>query len=648
MKKEMSSFDVRALVAEMSALEGAHMDKIFQWGSGNVLFRINVSGEGKKELFFKDKKWVYMPANKPETPINPLSFATYLRKYINNALIGKTIQAGFDRVIIMDIMKTDADYKLIFEMFGGGNVLLVLDGKIMNCLVHKTMRDRSVRPGEEYVMPRTRFDPASSSYEEFAEIFSRSTSDLVRTLATGANLGGQYAEEVCARIGIPKDTPSESMTEDWLLRAYGSMRELVAAVAESPEPAVYYEDGVAVDFSPVPLTIYKHLESKRFDTLSQAMDGYMESLAENEVDTYTDPEIERIRRRGERQRETIEGYRTEAEELKKRAEAVYTEYGKVDELLKVLGEQSSLISWEKLKAGAMKIPYVVSIDPSKNLVTAEVNGHSVTLNYTKNIDANASDIYQRSKDLSDKAKRADDALKETLDALEKKEKGLIKEKRKMASRAQPTKQFWFERYKWFITTGGRLVIAGRDAHTNDGIVKKHLKDNDVYAHADVHGAPSVILKEGKSASDAELREACIFAITQSKGWVSAVGEGSAFWVFPDQVSKTPEAGEFVPRGAFIIRGKRNYEYHIPLKMAVGEITYMNERKVMCAPVECIKDRSSKYFIIEPGRGKAGKTAAQMARELSVPEEEVSRIIPPGDSQIVSKVWHEEPEKQISE
>ena len=129
MKKEMSSFDVRALVAEMSALEGAHMDKIFQWGSGNVLFRINVSGEGKKELFFKDKKWVYMPANKPETPINPLSFATYLRKYINNALIGKTIQAGFDRVIIMDIMKADADYKLIFECSAAGISCLYLTGR---------------------------------------------------------------------------------------------------------------------------------------------------------------------------------------------------------------------------------------------------------------------------------------------------------------------------------------------------------------------------------------------------------------------------------------------------------------------------------------------------------------------------------------
>ena len=105
MKKEMSSFDVRALAKDLAALEGSHMDKIFQWDSGTMLFRINVSGKGKVDLYFKDSKWLYMPANKPETPMNPLSFATYLRKYIDNARIGKTWQVGFDRVLIMEVLR---------------------------------------------------------------------------------------------------------------------------------------------------------------------------------------------------------------------------------------------------------------------------------------------------------------------------------------------------------------------------------------------------------------------------------------------------------------------------------------------------------------------------------------------------------------
>ena len=48
MKKEMSAFDVRAIANEMATLKDAHMDKIFHWGAGNVLFRLNVQGQGKK------------------------------------------------------------------------------------------------------------------------------------------------------------------------------------------------------------------------------------------------------------------------------------------------------------------------------------------------------------------------------------------------------------------------------------------------------------------------------------------------------------------------------------------------------------------------------------------------------------------------
>ena len=640
MKKEMSSFDVRSVVNEMSALKGAHMDKIFQWGN-NVLLRMNVQGQGKKDVFFKDSRWLYMPERKPETPQNPQSFATFLRKYLDNALIGDTYQAGFDRVVIMEVFKTERDYKLIFEMFGGGNVLLVLDGKIMNCLVHKTMRDRSVRPGEDYVMPRRRFDPTSSPREEFTEIMKASTSDAVRTLATGANLGGQYAEEVCAVSDVPKNTPIPELDDERMNRLYDSMKEIVDVMMSGNGSVLYRDDKGIVDISPVELSIYNGLQAERFDTMSKAIDSLIQETDEEKAEEYVDPEIVKLQKRVAKQRETVEQYREEADELKAKADAVYAEYQRIDELLKVLNEQSKKLTWEKLKEGAMKISFVDSIDPSKNIVVASISDRKVPLDYTKGIDANASDLYQKGKEINDKAKRADDALKESMELLEKKEAGFAKTKAAMANRVQPTKQFWFERYKWFITPSGRLVIAGKDAHTNDNIVKKHLKDEDVYAHADLHGAPSTILKKGRDAPEQDLREACLYALAQSKGWVAALSDGSAYWVFTDQVSKTPQAGEFVPRGAFIIRGKRNYEYHLSMELAVGEIMYENTRKVMCAPLESMKAMSNKYFVIHPGRGKAGKTSALMAKELQVPEEEVSRILPPGDAEIVQKVWPEQ-------
>lgn len=641
MKKEMSSFDVRSVVTELSVLEGAHMDKIFHWGAGNVLFRLNVQGEGKKELFFKDKKWLYSPDVKPETPTMPTSFASFLRKYIDNARVGKIQQVGFDRVVDMELFKADGEYHLIFEMFGGGNVLLVKDGIIQNCLIQKTWRDRATRPGEQYLSPKSRFDPTVSSEEDFITSFRSSDADCVRTLATSVNLGGQYAEEICKRVGIDKNTPSSEVDDSTLSQMYAAMRSIVEKVLDVPEPTAYIKDGKIEDFAPIQMASHDDMESKRYETTSKLIHAYMEEISDAEEEAFVDPEIEKLNRRISKQEETLDEYRVQCEELRRKADSLYTDYQNANDLLNVLREQSSKLTWEKLREGAMKIPFVKNIDPSKNLVTGVFAGETITLDYTKGIDANASDIYQKGKDVGEKAKRAEEALEESRAELAKKQKGIDKAKALAAGKAQPTKQFWFERYKWFISSGGKLIIAGKDAHSNDNIVKKHLKDGDLYAHADVHGAPSVVIKEGAKADNDELRQGCQFALAQSKAWIAALSEGSAFWVYPDQVSKTPNPGEFVPRGAFIIRGKRNYEYHLPIELVVGEVYYQGARKVMCGPAECFKD-CDRFFIIRPGRGKGGRKSSEMAKRFQVPEEEISRILPPGDVEIVREVWPVDP------
>lgn len=637
MKKEMSAFDVRAMVTELSSLEGAHMDKIHHWGAGSVLFRLNVTGQGKKELLFENKKWLFCPSRKPETPTMPSSFASFLRKYIDNARIGGVRQIGFDRIVEMDLSKSDGDYKLVFEMFGGGNVLLVKDGTILNCLIQKTYRDRKTRPGEPYAMPKSRFDPTTSTEQDFLSAFRSSDADAVRTLATAANLGGQYAEELCRRAGIDKSAPAVSVDDDTVSGMYRELESIVGTVIGNPEPTAYLKDGRIEDFAPVSLQSRSDLEEKRFGTMSEMIEAFLEENREAEEDAYVDPAVEKLQKRIAKQEETLLDYRAQEDENRLKAEALYTDYQKADELLKVLLEQSTRITWEKLKEGAAKIPFVESIDPSKHIVTAVLGGQRVTLDWTKGVDANASDMYQRGKDIGEKAKRADEALQQSRDELAKLQKGIDREKALAAERAQPTKQFWFERYKWFITSGGRLVMAGRDTHSNDNVVKKHLKDGDLYAHADVHGAPSVVVKEGAKASPEELRQACQFALAQSKAWIAAMSEGGAFWVYPDQVSKTPNPGEFVPRGAFIIRGKRNYEYHLPMELAIGEISYEGERKIMCGPVECFAD-SEKYIVVRPGKPKSGRRTNDIAKRFDVPEEEVSRIVPPGDLEVVREVW----------
>ena len=644
MKKEMSSFDVGAVVREMSVLEEGHLDKVYQSGS-DLLFRINIKNAGKAELFYRNGRWLYLSPDRPETDSSPGPFAAFLRKHLSNARIGKTVQSGADRMVIMEVFKADGSYQLIFELFGGGNILLVQDGTIVNCLVQKTFRDRTTRPGQPYVMPVQRFNPFTSSLKDFIAEFRKSDADAVRTLATVNNLGGQYAEEICARASIEKNTPSASVSDEDIGRLYDALQSVLSDVRNRPEAMVYRREGRIIDIAPTDLVIYADDEKSAATSISEAVGALMEEIAEKSEEERKDPEIEKLKKRIAKQTETVELYRKESEEYKCQADALYMDYQKVTELLTVLAEQSAKISWEKLEAGARKIPWVTAIDPSKNTVTARIGDFEVKLDYTKSLDANASDIYALGKTESQKAVNAEAALRDSEKELAKRELEFGKKKELEASRAAPTKRFWFEAYKWFVSSGGRLVLGGRDVKSNDAVVKKHMKEKDLYAHADIHGAPSIVVKEGLSASPEEMREACWFALAHSKAWTAGSPEGGAFWTYPDQVSKTPDAGQFVPRGAFIIRGKRNWEYHIPLEMAVGEISYEGARKVMCAPTPVMEKVSERYVVIKPSKEKNPHLNGELAKLFSVPEEEISSIVPPGPAIVIRRVIPEtEPEE----
>lgn len=626
MKKEMTAFDVAAIASEMQGLVGGFLDKIFHWDGRNVLLRINVQGEGKKELMLKDGRWLHLVADRPETPDTPSGFAVHLRKVLYNTRIVSISQREFDRIVTMDLADRDGTYQVIFELIGDGNLIVVNDGKIINALEQKRWRHRDVLIGAEYAYPPSRFDPRTASAEEYQAAVLTSKSDLVRTLATSVNLGGQYGEEVCLRTGLDKGRKASGMTAEEIASLRSATLSLFEALKEREFACLVSEGGEAVDATPYPLMVNEGYEREDMPTLSAAISAFLAKKRADEVKV--DPELERLQRQLDQQLKGIEATEREAAVLQSQGDLLYTSYAEVALTLERMNGLSRNTSWEKLKEQGVKVPLVTSVEPQKKSFVMKLGEEQVTLDYTVSIDENANRLYSKAKELREKAAGAREALEETRKAMAKREAKGLKDAQQTKDRMAPTKRFWFESYKWFITSGGRLVLGGRDAKTNDQVVKKHLGDRERYAHADFHGAPSIVLKEGAEATDAEMREVCQFALCHSKAWNAGAAEGTAYWVLPDQVSKRPEAGEFAPRGAFIIRGKRNYEHHLPLEMVVAEVQFEGARKVACAPRESVS--SEKKVVIIPGKTPRGKASSALARAFGVPEEEISRILPPGD------------------
>ena len=112
------------------------------------------------------------------------------------------------------------------------------------------------------------------------------------------------------------------------------------------------------------------------------------------------------------------------------------------------------------------------------------------------------------------------------------------------------------------------------------MVKDYLGKRDVYVHADLSGAGSVVIRNPTNAevSPITLNEAAVWAVTHSKAWAEKVMV-QAYWVWGTQVSKTPESGEYVGTGSFIIRGKKNFMSPAKLELGYTVIFMLDEDSV---------------------------------------------------------------------
>jgi len=618
MKKAMSSFDLMAVVQELQPLIGGRFDKAYQTDD-EISIRVSSKEFGKKDVFLKGGNWFYVrDARKGEG--QPGTFAMVLRKYLSNAIFSAAHQHDFDRVAILDFEKKE-NFQLIFELFGRGNVILTQDGKITNHLRRESWSSREIKIGEDYKFPPSRHNPLEMTLEDLGSVFKESEKDLVRTLAVDLNLGGQYSEELCLRSGIDKKSPANGLPDEQLSRIYGELKGLFKSIQTEKDPRVILQEGEVIDVTPIPLNQHEDLETSPFETFSEALGFFISSTTVGEDEIEEEDETARFERRIKQQEDAIEKSIEKEVRFREIADYIHANPGPFELLLK------------ELESGETKDPTVESIDHKKHIATVALpNGRKFSLDYNKSLYDNANVLYEKAKKEKAKRGRLKEAIVETQREMEKAEKQRAKKEK--YPKIEPTKQFWFDAYRWFISSEGNLVIAGRDAKSNDRIVKRHLKEGDRYAHAEVKGAPSVVVKEGSKATEVTLREACQFAVSFSKAWSSKLGGGSAYWVKPEQVSKRPESGEFLPKGAFVIRGKRNHYRDLELEVAVGEIIYEDARKVMCGPRSAVEPRSERVIVLKPGQTKKEQIAKELSHMFQVPVDEMNRILPPGDCDMV--------------
>jgi len=619
MKTALSSFDLKALVAEWQDLVGGYIDKVYQTGDELVL-RIHLPQRGKAELLFKPGRWLCLHEVE-EKPEAPPPFARSLRRLLDNARITAVEQRGFDRIVTLNAERGPETYRIVFEIFGKGNLVVVKEDTTLAALFPTTFKDRSVSPGEPYAFPPLGLDPLEADRSAFGTALRSAKGQVVRVLAAVLNLGGQYAEELCLRATVPKDTKVKELTETQIDALYTALNNVAVAVEQERQPAVIIEAGNAIDAIPIELAQYHGFERRPFNRFNEALSHYLKAAHPEEAEA--DVTAEKYARRIAQQEETLRALRETTGRLEAEAHFLYAHFAPFDELLRSIREGRPPPEGTQVKA----------VDRKAHTVAVAIGDFdTVTLDYEKDVTANAQARYEARREAQLKAQRVEEALAVTRQEMEA---ARVKIARVVAKpKVRGTKPMWFEAYRWCLSSEGHLILGGRDARSNDRLVKKHLKDGDRYAHADVHGAPSTVIKDGSRATEATLREACEFALAYSKAWSAGLAAGSAYWVLPEQVSKQAESGEYLPRGAFVIRGKRNYFHDLPVRAAVGEVEIEGHRKIMGGPVASVSARASKIVLLAPGKGDRQGLAKRLAMAFDVPIEEVVRTLPTGRVEVL--------------
>ncbi|VDP78746.1 unnamed protein product [Echinostoma caproni] len=122
------------------------------------------------------------------------------------------------------------------------------------------------------------------------------------------------------------------------------------------------------------------------------------------------------------------------------------------------------------------------------------SGIDVVVDLDLNALNNARKYYDKKRAAVKKEEKTLVASRKALKSAAFKAEQMRKDVKTLVQIAKVRKPMWFEKFFWFISSENYLVVAGRDALQNEALVKRYLGPDDIYVHADLHGASSVIIK----------------------------------------------------------------------------------------------------------------------------------------------------------
>ncbi len=642
--KEFSNFDVFAIVKELDAiLVNSIISNIYE--IEDLLILKLKTDFGKKNLIIKKDARINLTEYDYPIPDFPSQYIRSFRKLLKNRKILRISQYKFDRIIIIELSNLETGpWKFIIELFNKGNFLLLDENNlIIIAKKYKKFKDRNILAKREYIYPKSYGrDFLTIKKEEFIELFKNSNNEIVRDISRKIHLSGLYSEEICFQSNINKKTPSSEIKNDEYDKLFEAFRKLRNQLLFDQINAhiIIDKHGQEISVLPFEIKILKDHEKKHFNSFNEAVDDFFSKIDIKDIKTPKDKKIDGLIKSQEKILKNQTNYLKELKEKKKIyyeiGDFIYANFNKFEKIISVINNAKKKgFSWEEInnkfrnakEENLEGTEYFEKIILSTNHVLLNVNGNEVYFDLKETIGENANLIYS-------KGKKAEKKITGTILAIEKTKKNI--EKFKLEKESLETeinflikkpKKKWYEKFRWFISSDGYLIIGGKDAISNEILFKKYIDRSDLVFHTNFPGSPLTIIKnqENKKIPQTTIKETADFVASYSRAWKENWGIVDVFNVKSNQISKNPPSGEYLQKGSFIISGKKNIIKNGKTELAIGlkfnEIESSSNTedkifypKIVCGPVQAIKKQTNTFITLIPSKS-SGLTKGKLAKKI---------------------------------
>ena len=592
--------DLVAIQTELSQLTGQRLQNVYDAGKGHT-YLLKFQGGERKFILLKPGIFAYRTDSPPtERRTLPTSFCAKLRKHLKNKRLESVQILWEDRILGLHFGFPDNQYYLALELYGEGNLTLSHTQSVDAEVSSPSSTVLAIVYPHKYDGVRLKVGqphPKEVSYKASPPTLpSPNPTPLARQLVT------KYGKDISREV---MQLFPEATTE----MVHQQAEAILSQIRASPQGIIFQPDrpGSTGDCVPYPFQSLSQQEGIRvtqYPTYSQAMESFTSNRWES-LQTKSTEEASQVKGSPSQPQKTQESVIRQSNQ--QRVDGLLKRQRRLDQWISLLQEHQFSVT------ETLSHPEQLVVQGPEHLCSLPLGTPpvQVTLKSKLSYHGNLGELYRKRKELEAR-------ITKTTAGLDKALQNVAQRKRRVE--AQPPKvtlttDRWYHQYYWFRTGNGLLAVCGKNASQNEEIVKRRLEKHDLYFHSEAPGSGSCVLKnpDQQTVTPSDQEEVGHFVVCMSRTWKAGVAD-RAYWVYPDQVSKTTETGEFVTTGAFIVRGKRNYTSLANLELGAS----VQGAELMIAPYRCILKLSNPVRAkIIPGKNRRNQVLAKLVGLLNL-------------------------------